>query len=280
MIANGGDLRDVGEEAFWESLNAAMGSDGLLTYRYLGRRSQEMHGLPVGSMKIRSDMRDWHGGIRPAALAIATAETGWSDFNAVPAPVTAGLTILDPGIDVAEVTMQQRTLKLGRSMGFSRTVVADAHNPQRIIAVTRGTGIKLGAAPESGGEPFPLPPDMEDREDLPPLLAVFGGSRDDDGTVHLPALTPASRSTSGSLHLGPIHVAFDATADAIARDTGQRVTDWDVMFVAAGTAGPFRVQTVRYPASGRPGLAEFALIDEGREQRLVASGSAAFARVS
>ena len=270
-----GDLRDVAPDDFWDSLNEAMGKDGLLTYRYLGRHAQEMHGLPIGTMKIRSDMRDCHGGIRPAALAIATAETGWSDFNAVPAPVSAGLSIIDPGVGVRQVTMRQRTLRLGRNLGFSRTVAADADDPRRIIALTRGIGIKLGEAPPSGGEPFPLPDDLEDR-DLPPLVQIFGGWRDGEGVWRLPALNPQNRSTSGSLHLGPIHVVFDAVADELARHFGQRVVDWEVMFVAAGTVGPFRVKTEPLSTGERLGAAEFSLIDEGRDERLVASGSAAF----
>jgi hypothetical protein len=275
MNGGSGDLREATNDDFWDRLNEAMGKDGLLTYRYLGRKSQDMHDLPIGTMKIRSDMRDWHGGIRPAALAIATAETGFSDFNAVPAPVSAGLSIVDPGIDVKTVTMQQRTLRLGRNLGFSRTVVADQDNPHRIIALTRGIGIKLGEAPAEGGKPFPLPDDMEDR-DLPPLVKVFGGWQDDRGSWRLPALTAGSRSTSGSLHLGPIHVLFDAAADDLARESGQRVVDWEVMFVSAGTTGPFRVDATPFSSSGRVGAAELSLIDEGRDGRLVASGSAAF----
>lgn len=270
-----GDLRDTGTDEFWDRLNEAMGKDGLLTYRYLGRRSQDMHGLPIGTMRIRSDMRDCHGGIRPAALGIATAETGFSDFNAVPAPVSAGLSIIDAGVGVEEVTMQKRTLRLGRTMGFSRTVVADAKDQSRIIALTRGIGVKLGEAPPSGGEPFPLPDDLEDR-DLPPLVEVFGGFKDAEGTWRLPALNPGNRSTSGSLHLGPIHIIFDAAADELARESGQRVVDWEVMFVSAGTVGPFRVKIDRLESQGRLGAAEFSLTDEGREDRLVASGSAAF----
>lgn len=274
-----GDLRGAPPQDFWERLNEAMGQDGLLTYRYLGRKSQEMHGLPIGTMKIRSDMRDCHGGIRPAALAIATAETGWSDFNAVPAPISAGLAIVDSGIGVDEVTMQQRTLRLGRNLGFSRTVVADRNAPERIIAITRGIGIKLGDVPPSGSKPFPLPDDIGDH-DLPPLAAAFGGWRDGSDTWRMPALSSASRSTSGSLHLGPIHIAFDSAADDLARHSGKRVREWDVMFVSAGTAGPFRVDVTQFAPEGDLLACEFTLIDEGRDERLVASGTATFARIA
>ncbi|MBA3054544.1 MAG: hypothetical protein FP826_06360 [Sphingomonadales bacterium] len=271
-----GDLRTTDDAEFWDKLHQAMGEDGLLTYRYLGRVSEEMHGVQSSYMKIRRDMRDAHGGIRAGALAIATAETGFTDFNSVPAPVSAGLTIVDPGKDVARVAMRKDVLKVGRTLGFSRTTVTDWDNPDRVIALTRGIGIKLGDAPAEGGKPFPLPEDIADRDDLPPLIEVFGGWKGDDGHWRLPALAAHSRSTSGTLHLGPMHLVFDAAADELAAASGLRVADWEVLFVAAGTNGPFRVDVTPIPASGPARAAEFRLMDEGRGDRLVASASASF----
>lgn len=269
-----GDLREAGQDEFWDRLHVAMGKDGLLTYRYLGRVTEDMHGVPRGYMKIRGDMRDAHGGIRVGALAIATAETGFTDFDAVPAPISAGLTIVDPGIDVTRVAMRREVLKLGRTVGFSRTVVTDWDDECRVIALTRGIGIKLGEAPAAGGEPFPLPDDISERTDLPPLISVFGGWKGEDGHWRLPALSAQNRSTSGSLHLGPIHLVFDAAADEFAAASGRRVIDWDVLFVAAGTRGPFRLDANPLPAEGAPGAIRFTLVDEGRDGRIVASGSA------
>ncbi len=272
-MANAIDLRKVETGAFWASLRSAMGQDGLLTYRYLGRVAQNMHGVPVGSMKIRSDMRDWHGGIRAAALAIATAETGFSDFNAVPAPIEAGLSILDAGRDVREVQLRAEVLKLGRTLGFSRTFVTDADQPEKVIAISRGVGIKLAEAPESGGEPFPLPDDMADAGDLPSLLTVFGGVLDGD-VCRLPELSAGSSSTSGSLHLGPIHIALDAIADANARQHRMRIADWNVMFLSAGTHGPFRAELTRSMVQAGDGAVVLSLVDEGRDDRLVATATA------
>lgn len=178
-MSGDGDLRSVPTAAFGVRLSQAMGKDGLLTYCYLGRKARNMHRVPRGSIKIRSDMRDWHGGIRPAALAVAAAEAGWTDFNAVPAPVTAGFSIINPGYGVREVTMEQRTLRTGRTMAFSRTVVTDSDDRRRIIAVARGVGIKPGACRRMGAA-FSLPDDIDDH-DLPPLLEIFGGMCDADG---------------------------------------------------------------------------------------------------
>lgn len=267
------DLRNSAADQFWASLRAAMGQDGLLTYRYLGRVAQNMHGVPVGSMKIRSDMRDWNGGIRAAALAIATAETGFSDFNAVPAPVEAGLSILDAGRDVREVHLRAEVLKLGKTLGFSRTVVTDADRPERLIAISRGVGVKLAEAPATGGEPFPLPDDMADADDLPSLLSVFGGVIDGE-VCRLPELSAGSSSTSGSLHLGPIHIALDAIADTIARRHRMRIADWNVMFLSAGTLGPFRADLSRSMMQAGDSAVVLSLTDEGRDDRRVATATA------
>ncbi len=268
-----GDLRTAQGEEFWIRLREAMGKDGLLTYRYLGRVSEDMHGVPVGHMVIRSDMRDSHGGIRPAALAISTAETGFTDFDALPAPISSGLNIVDPGRDVKKVAIRRHVLKVGRQLGFSRTVVTDWDNEDRVIAVTHGIGIKLGEAPAEGAEPFPLPEGIADRPDLPPLIAVFGGWKS-DGHWRLPALLPQNRSTSGTLHLGPMHLAFDAAADEIAAAQGTRVMDWQVLFLSGGTDGPFRVDVKPIPATGPARVLELTMVDEGRGNRLVASASA------
>ena len=276
-----GDLTKVDEGAFWTALREAMGKDGLLTYRYLGRKSQTMHDVPYDSMKIRSDMRNAAGGIMAAPLAIATASTGgFTDFNAVPAPVTAGLRIIDPGHDVREVRMRTEVLHMGRSMGFSRTVVTDAANPDRVIALTDAVGIKLGEAPQSGADPFPIEEDMLDRPDLPRLHEVFGGYRLPDGVWELPEMTAANRSTSGSLHLGPIHIIFEAAATeaaAAAAGTNQvQVEDWDVLFIARGINGPFAVEARAVPAGKGKVACTMLLKDRGKDNRTVASCTAIY----
>src|SRR3546814_7155416 len=98
-----------------------MGKDGLLTYRYLGRKTTTMHGVAHDSMLLRHDMRNGEGGVMAAPLAIAAAEAGgFTDFNAVPAPITASLSILDPGHDVSELRIDREIVHAGRNMGFTR----------------------------------------------------------------------------------------------------------------------------------------------------------------
>lgn len=276
-----GDLRTVAADEFWARLQEAMGRDGLLTYRYLGRVTEDMHGVPVGRMPIRGDMRNERGGLMAAPLAIAIAETGFTDFNAVPAPVTAAVTLLDDGVGVSEIQMQREVLRTGRTLGFSRTVVCDVHEPQRVIAVSRGVGIKLGEAPPQGGEPFPLPDEIADAPDLPPLTTVFGAIRDDMGVWSLPPLRPAHRSTSGSLHLGPIHVLMEAAATELAATRASpaalQICGWEVMFISPGLTGPFVASgEVRVGRAGRIGC-DITLVDAGRDGRIVATAAAVFA---
>lgn len=277
-----GDLRSASPETFWTRLREAMGRDGLLTYRYFGRRTAHMHGADHDSMSVRRDMRNPQGGLTAAALSVATAEVGgFTDFNAVPAPVVASLSILDPGADVAELRIVRDDIHVGRTMGFSRSVVTDAADPSRIIAVARSVGVKLGEAPAEVVEPLAFDEPPPDDETLPPLHEVFGGYRREDGVWELPALSAASRSTSGSLHLGPIHVICEAAAmDALSRlAPGGRpqVEEWEVQFVARGLIGPFEV-LVEPGADTRAGRCAclMTLKDVGKAGRTVAAATAVF----
>jgi hypothetical protein len=234
-----------------------------------------------------------------APLAIAAPETGgWRDREVVPAPMTYALHVLDAASDVRAVRVTRETVRRGRKIGFSRSVVTDADDPGRIIALTSGTGVSLGAAP-SGFRPVDLPPDLPE-VDLPPLHVVFGAQRDPDGW-RLPELTTRLASTSASLHLGPIHVvceaaASEAAANALAGDgvhslkegerehgpqrgTETQVEDWEVHFVAPGRKGPFFARAEAWSGPGGRVFTRFTLCDEGMEDAVVASGAAAF-RVS
>lgn len=268
-----------------------MGPEGLISYWYLGRAFNQE--TDPDTMSLRPDMRNDDGGIMAAPLAIAAPETGgWRDREVVPAPLTYSLHILDPASEVHTIRVTRETVRRGRKIGFSRSIVVDADDPARIIAITSGTGVTLGDAP-TGFRPIDLPPDLPDGG-LPPLTVVFGARRDADGW-RLPELSTRLASTSASLHLGPIHVvceaaATDAAADVVTgtpspdgkepernRDrTALQIEDWEVQFVAPGTSGPFvaRAQAWRGPA-GRI-LSRFSLIDEGQSDSIVAVGTAAF----
>jgi hypothetical protein len=288
------DIRDGPTDEYWERLRHLMGPEGLITYWYLGRAFNQE--IDPDVMRLRPDMRTVEGGIMAAPLAIAAPEAGgWRDREVVPAPLTYSLRILDPAPDVRAVRVTRETIRRGRRIGFSRSLVTDADNPDRLIALTSGTGVNLGEAPP-GFRPVDLPPDLPDAP-LPPLHVVFGARRYPDGW-RLPELTTQLASTSASLHLGPIHVVCEAAASevaaTVAAGSGQRhvvgggsgtgsgdgtslqVEDWEVQFVAPGRKGPFLVRAEAWPGPLDRILTRFSLHDEGSEDVVVATGAAAF----
>jgi hypothetical protein len=269
------DIREGPPEEYWDRLREMMGPNGLLTYWYLGRAFNQ-HEDPE-TMRSRRDMRNAAGGILAAPLAIAAPETGgWRDRNVVAAPVAYGLHIIDDARDVTEIHVTRSTVRQGRKMGFSRSEIVDAAQPDRVIAITTGIGVSLGAAPPNF-EPIDLPPETPDTDDLPALHIVFGVARDPDGW-RLPLLSAKHASTSASLHIGPIHVAFEAAAmEAAAEQAGTdllQAEDWDVHFVAPGTVGPFLVHTDASAGRDNRVMARLILVDEGRDGAIVAAGAA------
>src|SRR5271156_3509139 len=153
------DIREGPEGEYWERLRHLMGPEGLITYWYLGRGFNQE--VDPDTMSLRSDMRNGGGGLMAAPLAIAAPETGgWRDREVVPAPMTYGLHIIDDARDVAEIRVVRGTVRRGAKMGFSRSLITDAADSSRVIAVTTGVGVTLGDAPPSfrpGGVPPELP---------------------------------------------------------------------------------------------------------------------------
>ena len=272
------DIREGPVEEYWDRLREMMGPDGLITYWYLGRAFNQA--VDPETVRLRRDMRNSTGAIMAAPLAIAAPETGgWRDREVIPAPVTYGLHILDDARDVVEIRVSRSTVRRGAKMGFSRSLITDAGDSSRVIAITTGVGVTLGDAPQSF-RPVDVPPQMPDTADLPPLHVVFGARRSSDGW-RLPALTSRHASTSASLHLGPIHVVFEAAAMELAAELAQseavEVRDWDVHFVSPGRTGPFQVHTDGWAGPEGRVMVRFTLVDEGRDGVVVAAGAAAFA---
>jgi hypothetical protein len=274
------DIRQAAPEEFWATLRQMMGEDGLMSYRYLGRTVNTLDAEEKNTMVLRRDMRNAAGGIMAAPLAIAAPETGgFTDVQTVPAPVTYALHVLDDAKDVAEVRILHSTIHAGRTMGFGQSRVVDAADPDRVIALARGTGIKLGTAPP-GFQPIDHPPVIEDTDALPPLPVAFGAERRSDGTWALPPLNPKHASTSASLHLGPIHVLLEAAATELAEAASGvevvQVEEWNVLFVAPGTVGPFAVRGQAMTGGLGRVVTNLELVDEGRDARVVTAATAVF----
>ena len=274
------DLRAATPGEYWARFDEMMGSDGLLTYRYLGRRTVALHDVDHDSMRLRRDMRNAVGGLMAAPLAIATAESGgFTDIESIPAPVTAGLHIVDDGRDVREILIRRTFVQMGKTMGFTQCEAVDAADPSRLIAISHGSGVKLADAP-GGFRPVERGPEIEDSPALPALHAVFGGKRRSEGVWELPPLNPRNASTSASLHIGPIHIILETAAIELAvREAATealQIEDWNVSFVARGTHGPF-VTEGQAIAGGLGRIAcRLSLRDEGRQGRVVSTAIAVF----
>jgi hypothetical protein len=275
-------LRDIREltdspEAYAAELRRRWG--GLLSYRYIGRSYASMDlGPEDNTVTIRRDMRNGAGGLLLAVLGIASPEGGhMSDLEAVPNPVIHSCQIVDPGRDVRRIAMVSEELKRGRQMGYSRSKITDADQPNRVLALTQGQGISIGTPPQGleRMEAHPL-----DSPDLPPLWQVFGGHRRDDGRWALGELAARVASPDAALHIGPQFViletaAIDAAVGIAGTDRIQGVSS-HVMFLARGKAGPFRVETE--PMLGADGMlaVRTVMYDEGAKGRITTVGSYLF----
>lgn len=279
------DIRDLtgDPEAYAAELRRRWG--GLLSYRYLGRSYSSMDLGPVDdTVTLRRDMRNPAGGLLLAVLGISSPDSGGvSDLEAVPNPVIHSCQVLDPAVDVARIRVDTEVLKQGRQLAYSRSVIVDADNPDRVIALTEGQGISIGTPPE-GLEKMPVDPiDIVDGPDLPPLWQVFGGHKRDNGHWALPELAVEVASPDAALHIGPQFViletaAADAAAEAAGTDALQGLSS-HVMFLARGKVGPFRVDTQVLPGAAGTVAVRATLYDEGAGGKAVTAASYVFGRM-
>jgi hypothetical protein len=271
------DIRTIPADEYWRVFETKWTS--LLSYRYLGRVNSGLD-LNEGAeeMALRHDMRNPAGGIMLAPLCIFTPESGgMNDDEFVPNPVIASMQILDDARDVAKLRSIPETLRLGRTMGFSRTLIVDDADHSRVIALSEGSGISLGGTPghyERVDNPSIV---VEDSPDLPPLHQVFGAEKGSDGSWRLPELSLEFASPDAALHLGPQHVVLETAgleaAAALAGTDRLQAESYHCMFAARGKVGPFRVVVEAHPGpDGRVGT-RMTLHDEGNEDRLVTSAT-------
>jgi hypothetical protein len=278
------DIRELADDADAYRDELFRRWTGLLSYRYIGRKHASMDlGEVDDTVVIRRDMRNEAGGIMVAPLAISSPEGCQTDMVAVPNPVIASVQIIDPGYDVSRVQIVgSGVVHQGRTMGYGRCTIVDADNPDRVIAFNEGQGAIIGIPPEgldkmdvSGTELV-----VEDSPDLPPLWAVFGAAKRDEGHWVLPALSAELASPDAALHIGPQHVVLETAATDLAADlAGTRkvqVVSWHVMFMSRGKVGPFRVEgTAHTGGPGRVGV-RMLLHDEGNADKAVTSAAAIF----
>jgi acyl-coenzyme A thioesterase PaaI-like protein len=276
------DIRQVSPEDHWAQFEKAW--TALLSYRYLGKLTPILDvGVERETMPLRHDMRNSTGGVMAAPLCIAAPEPYWRDDECVPAPVVMSYEILDPARDVRQVDVLRDVIHLGRTMGFSRSMIVDAAEHERVIAVSSGTGVSLGAVPEDYHQVDNPPIPVVDSVDMPPLWRAFGASRSDDGRWRLPVLVPELSSPHAALHLGPINIVLETAAnDEVARRTGTadlQVESWTVMMVRPGVVGPFRAEAEVVSVRSERVPVRLTLHDEGRDDRVIATAVAIFRRL-
>jgi len=279
-------LRDIRElrddpEAYAEELQRRWG--GLLSYRYIGRNHGSMNLGPVdNTVTLRRDMRNAAGGLLVSPLSISSPEGNvGADIETVPNPVIHSCQILDEARDVTRIeVVESEVLHSGTRMGYSRSKIVDADNPERVIAFTEGQGARIGDVPE-GLERMPENKlVIEDSPDLPPLWQVFSASRRDDGYWQLPELSVELASPDAALHIGPQHVvletaAIDLASDLVGTDMLQ-MRGWHVMFLARGKVGPFRIDGEAVRGTRDTVGVRMVMNDEGNGNRKVTSASAVF----
>lgn len=279
------DIRDLTDdpEAYAAELRRRWG--GLLSYRYLGRSYSSMDLGPVDdTVTLRRDMRNATGGVLLAVLGISSPDSGGvSDLEAVPNPVIHSCQVLDPARDVKRIRVDTEVLKQGRQLAYSRSVIVDADNPDRVIALTEGQGISIGVPPE-GLEKMPVDPiDIVDGPDLPPLWQVFGGTKRTDGHWALPELAVEVASPDAALHIGPQFVILEAAAadaaSGAAKTEALQGLSSHVMFLARGKAGPFRVATQVLSGAEGTIAVRATLHDEGADGKAVTAASYVFGRM-
>lgn len=284
-MKNPEDIRDTQlEENYWPNFEKIWTS--LLTYRYLGRINPILdEGVNETTMPLRHDMRNAQGGIMAAPLSIAAAECGgMSDDLYIPNPLSASLQIIDTAEGVDRVKVIPEVVKIGRSMGFSRSKIVDANNESRVIAISSGSAISLGTPPAGYKKVYNPPIEVEDTPDMPRLHKVFGATQIECGVWQLAAIDLSSASPDAALHLGPQHITLEAAATDLAKEAAAskavQVCQWQISFVARGKVGPFRTQGNAYKSHAGDIIAvELVLLDCGNENRVITMASGLFKQV-
>jgi hypothetical protein len=277
------DIRELKDdpEAYAAELERRWG--GLLSYRYIGRNFASMNVGPAdNTVAVRRDLRNAAGGLLMAPLSICSPEGNvGTDMETVPNPVIHSCQILDPGHDVQRVEVgESEVLHSGTRMGYSRSHIVDADNPDRVIALIEGQGARIGTTPDGLGRVDGNMPGIEDSPDLPPLWQAFGAQRRDDGHWIIPELRIDLASPDAALHVGPQFVlletaAIDDAAELVGTDKLQ-MQSWHVMYMARGKAGPFRVDGEAFRGHGDAVAVRMVTHDEGNGDRAITSACAVF----
>jgi acyl-coenzyme A thioesterase PaaI-like protein len=253
--------------------------DALITYRYLSSRPRWIDRTHADNrIRLRRDLRTSAGMVLAAPLAIAMLDTAGINVDRfwILALTQIDMEILDPAVDVGEVSVLGQVIKEARSQIFTEAQIYSAADRDRMIGF--GTANWSVICPTPEGHIYPVPGREAQGIAEVPLWQAYTGRRRHDGLLEIPGLRPEIGTER--LHHGPMLVitetaALEAAAAALGTEA-LTVEHLALTIVAPGRSGPFVATPVVVAIRSQTAGCRVELRDQGRENRLVAS---AFARM-
>ena len=257
------------------------GVSALISYRYLGTFS-ESHGRheAEGWVRTRSDMRG-RVGLKAAPLGIALLDTAGINVDpiAVVSPTRIDLHLFEPAIDVAEVHLQGRVIREGRSQMFTESRLTDAADRDRVIGF--GSTHWAVAGPNPGFNYVDSRPGAPESDDLPPLHEPFGARWRDDGELEIPELRP--ELGRGGLHQGPFQVIPETAAMKAAAEAAGDDRFWTehqgTSIVSRGVGAPLVTSTEVLLVTDATVHVRVELRAEGADDKLCSTTLCRFRRI-
>ena len=242
----------------------------LISYRYLGTYSESRGRHEAeGRLTVREDLRG-PVGLLAAPLGIALLDTAGINVDplAVVAPTRIDVHVFEPAVEIAQVRVDGRVLREGRSQFFTEGRFVDGADPSRLLGL--GSTHWAVSGPNPGFHYVDNRPGAPRAADLPPLYEAFGARVRDDGNLEIPELTAELGGTS--LHQGPIQVvpeaaAMHAAAAAVGHDHFW-VEHVGTTIVSRGVGAPFVTRAELLYTDERAVALRVELRDEGNEGRL------------
>jgi acyl-coenzyme A thioesterase PaaI-like protein len=243
---------------------------GLISYRYLGTYSETRGRYEAeGWLTLRSDLRG-PVGLLAAPLGIALLDTAGINVDplAVVAPTRIDVHVFEPAVDVAQVRVQGRVLREGRSQFFTEGRFIDADNSSRLLGL--GSTHWAVSGPNPGFHYVDNRAGAPTSAELPPLYEAFGGRVRDDGNLEIPELT--AELGGAGLHQGPIQVVPEAAAMRAAGAALGHDQFWiehlGTTIMSRGVGAPFATRSEVLHADDNAVAVRVELRDEGSDDRL------------
>jgi acyl-coenzyme A thioesterase PaaI-like protein len=257
------------------------GVSGLISYRYLGTYSEPLgRHQAEGWVTMRSDLRG-PCGLMASPLGIALLDTAGINVDpiAVVSPTRIDLHLFEPALDVAEVHLDGRIIREGRSQMFTEARLTDASDRERVIGF--GSTHWAVSGPNPGFEYVDNRPGVAESPDLPPLYEPFGARLRDDGELEIPTLPP--ELGRNGLHQGPFQVVPESAAMMAAERALGSDKFWiehqGTSIVSRGAGAPLATRTEVLQASEAVVNVRVELRAEGADDKLCSSTICRFRRL-